>query len=156
MTTVENFEKLQGFNEVNPLELKEGDHIRYTKKGFQTETRKCVYAVIKCINGSCLFVESYTPKPAHRAAAPLRGGEDSNKKPAQRAAVPHGVTKPFSWTVDFNNKKKGFRFYKKPAEKAAVALCASEAELDKPEHTYFFCLLYNNEYDGASSDTTRN
>jgi len=88
MTTVENFEKLQGFNEVNPLELKEGDHIRYTKKGFQTETRKCVYAVIKCINGSCLFVESYTAK-------------DSNKK-------------PFSWTVDVNNKKKGFRFYKKP------------------------------------------
>ena len=91
MTTVENFEKLQGFNEVNPLDLKEGDHIRYTKKGYQTETRKCVYAVIKCINGSCLFVESYTGKS------------------------PNGVTKPFSWTVDVNNKKKGFRFYKKPA-----------------------------------------
>jgi len=59
MKSHELIEKLQGFNEVDPLELKEGDHIRYTKKGFQTKQRKCVYAVIKTINGSALFVQSY-------------------------------------------------------------------------------------------------
>ena len=55
--TIENFDKLKGYSEVNIDDLKIGDHIRYTSNKYKEIGRKIAYGIVKSINP--LMVNSY-------------------------------------------------------------------------------------------------
>ena len=55
--TIENFDKLRGYTEVNIDDLKVGDHLRYTSNKYKEVGRKISYGVVKSINP--LMVNSY-------------------------------------------------------------------------------------------------
>ena len=55
--TIENFDKLKGYSEVNIDDLKVGDHLRYTSNKYKEIGRKFAYGVVKSINP--LMVNSY-------------------------------------------------------------------------------------------------
>jgi hypothetical protein len=57
MTSIENFDKLQGYTETTADKLKIGDHLRYTSNKYKEEGRKIAYGVVKSINP--LTVNSY-------------------------------------------------------------------------------------------------
>jgi len=55
--TIENFDKLKGYSEVNIDDLKIGDHIRYTSNKYKEEGRRINYAIVQSIHP--LMVNSY-------------------------------------------------------------------------------------------------
>ena len=55
--TIENFDKLKGYSEVNIDDLKVGDHIRYTSNKYKEIGRRINYAIVQSINP--LMVNSY-------------------------------------------------------------------------------------------------
>ena len=53
--------KLQGYEEVQPSDLKEGDHIRITQNKYQEDGRKCSYVVLKKFVENIWICNSYKP-----------------------------------------------------------------------------------------------
>lgn len=78
-------EKLKDYERVDFKTLKVGDHMRYVKKNYNSETYKCVYAIIDNISDN-VSVHGYVPA----------GSKD----------------KPYSWTL--SSKSIPYtRFYQK-------------------------------------------
>lgn len=53
--------KLVGYEEVQPSDLKQGDHLRITQNKYQEEGRKCSYIVLKKFVEGVWICNSYKP-----------------------------------------------------------------------------------------------
>lgn len=89
--------KLKDYKVVSPIELKVGDHIRYTSNRYKLPGRKCNYVIIKKIIAEGFLVNGYTP-------------DNKNEYP--------------DWLLDPGNKFKKIKFYiKKEEDEIEKGIC---------------------------------